>query len=77
MWFSHSEMMQEIASLRFQRAIVPKYLVSFELNTIDVSDASNCMSCVAVYARLSRRNGTYSSQLVLFQKLFLMDLGNY
>ena len=63
-WISHFEMMQEIGTLRFQRAVVPEDSVNLDINTIDAADASNKMACVAIYARFLRRNGTSSCQLV-------------
>ena len=44
---SFTLMMQEIATLRFQRSALPKDAMSCDINTIDVADESNkdCMFC--------------------------------
>ena len=72
-WISHFEMMQEIGTLRFQRAVVPEDSVNLDINTIDAADASNKMACVAIYARFLRRNGTYSCQLVFSRSKVVPD----
>ena len=72
-WISHFEMMQEIGTLRFQRAVVPEDSVNLDINTIDAADASNKMACVAIYARFLRRNGTYSCQPVFSRSKVVPD----
>ena len=66
-------MMQEIGSLRFQRAVVPEDAVNLDINTIDAADASSKMICIAKYARLLRRNGTCSCQLVFSRSKVVPD----
>ena len=56
-WESHFEMMRELKTLHFKRCIVPEDSVSLDIETIDTSDASKSIACVAIYARLKRRNG--------------------
>ena len=65
LWESHFQMMQEINSLRYYRAIIPEDAISQDINTIDVRDASSSIACVAIYARFQHRSGGYSCQLVL------------
>ena len=72
-WVSHFEMMQEIGKLRFQRKVVPEDAVNLDINTIDASDTSNKMVCVAIYARFLRRSGTYSCQLVFSRSKVVPD----
>ena len=72
-WVSHFEMMQEIGNLRFQRTVVPEDAVNLDINTIDASDASNKMVCVAIYAGFLRRNGTYFCQLVFSRSKVVPD----
>ena len=38
-WVSHFEMMQELASIKYRRAIVPDDAASIEIDTIDFGDA--------------------------------------
>ena len=66
-------MMQKIGSLRFQRAVVPEDAVNLDINTIDAADASSKMICIAIYARLLRRNGTCSCQLVFSRSKVVPD----
>ena len=63
-WVSHFEMTQKIGNFRFQRAVVPEDAMNLDINTTDIGDASNKMTCVAIYARSLRKNGKYSCQLV-------------
>ena len=65
LWESHFQVMQEINSLRYNRAIIPEDAISLDINTIDFGDASSSIACVAIYARFKRRSGCYSCQLVL------------
>ena len=65
--------MQEIGNLRFQRTVVPEDAVNLDINTIDASDASNKMVCVAIYAGFLRRNGTYFCQLVFSRSKVVPD----
>ena len=57
-------MMQEIGNLRFQRAVLQENTMNFDINTIDAADTGNKMTCVVIYVRFLRKNGTYSCQLV-------------
>ena len=66
-------MMQEIGNLRFQRAVVLEDVVNLDINTIDAADASNKMTCVSIYARFLRRNGTYSCKLVFSRSKVVPD----
>lgn len=67
---SFTLMMQEIATLRFQRSVVPKIAMSCDINTIDAADGSNkdynVLRYMQEFGRNGRnaRNGTYSSQLL-------------
>ena len=73
-WTSHFEMIQEIPNLRYKRTIVPEDAVSLDIETIDTGDASNVLACVAIYARIKRRCGKYSCQLV-FARTKLLERG--
>ena len=73
-WLNHFEMMREISSIRYHRTIVPEDAVSLEIETIDTGDASQAIACIAVYARIKRRCGSYSCQLV-FSRSKLLEKG--
>ena len=66
-------MMQEIGNLRFQRAVVPEDALNLEINTVDAADASNKVASIAIYARVLKRNGTYSCQLVFSRSKVVPD----
>ena len=63
-WISHFEMIQELSSFKFDRAIVPIDAISLELDTIECGDASREIACAAIYARFLRQCGIYSCQLI-------------
>ena len=65
LWINHFEMIQEIKHLYFKRTIIPDDAESLEISTIDTADASPSLACVAIYARIKRKGGGYSCQLVL------------
>ena len=57
-------MLQEIILLKYSRTFIPEDAVDLKINTIDFGDASKSMAAVAIYARILRKNGEYSSQLI-------------
>ena len=63
-WLNHFEMMSEINTLKYERAIVPIDAVDTKIETFGFGDASKVMICVAIYVRFLKRNGEYSCQLV-------------
>ena len=63
-WRDNFEMMEEINSIQFKRAVVPDDAVSLDVETLDFGDASTKVICVAIYARFKRKSGGYSCQLV-------------
>lgn len=50
---SFTLMMQEIATLRFQRSVVPKNAMSCDINTIDAAVIKT--TCFAIYARVWKK----------------------
>ncbi|XP_057294722.1 uncharacterized protein LOC130623268 [Hydractinia symbiolongicarpus] len=64
-WLSNFEMMKEIGNIRFKRTIIPQDAVSMDIELLDFGDASQHLVCVCTYARILRKNGNYSCQLVL------------
>ena len=63
-WLANFRTIQDLAHVRFNRAIVPKDAVNLDINTIDTGDASNSLACSAIYARFQRKDGSYSCQLI-------------
>lgn len=66
--------MADIKNIRFKRTIIPEDAVDTNINTIDFGDASGSIACAAIYARLLRKNGKYSCQLVFSRSKLLSDL---
>ena len=73
-WSSNFEMINEITNLRFKRTIVPEDAVSLEIETLDCADASSSLVCTAIYARILRKTGKYSCQLI-FSRSKLIPTG--
>ena len=63
-WTSNFEMIQELGNVRYKQAVVPSDAASLDIETVDFSDASEKMICVAIYVRFLRKSGEYSSQLL-------------
>ena len=72
-WNSHFEMIQEIAKVKFERAVVPEDAVNLKINTIDASDASKKLACTAIYARFLKEDGTYLCQFLLSRSKLIPD----
>ena len=73
-WISHFEMMEEMSTLRYHRTIIPPDAISLDIETIDTGDASKNIACIAIYARVKRKCGDYSCQLV-FARSKLLEQG--
>ena len=63
-WISNFEMINELNTLQFKRTIIPEDAVSLEIETLDCADASNSLVCSTIYARILRKTGDYSCQLM-------------
>ena len=63
-WLSHFEMINELKTVRFRRAVIPKDAVNLDINSLDFSDASKQLACVAIYVRFLLKCGSYSCQLI-------------
>ena len=63
-WIDNFEMIEEIKTIQFKRAVVPDDAIDLSVETLDFADASPKMICVAIYARFKKRSGGYSCQLV-------------
>ncbi|XP_066935302.1 uncharacterized protein [Clytia hemisphaerica] len=56
--------MTQLGEIQFRRAVIPEDAISTNIQTLDFGDASQSLVCVCIYARYTRRNGQFSSQLV-------------
>eukprot|EP00794_Sanderia_malayensis_P008311 gene8311-biopygen6725 len=72
-WLSHFEMLQEIKTIKFQRAVVPPEAINLEINTLDFGDAIEDLICAATYARFALKSGEYSCQLVFPRNRFVPE----
>ena len=63
-WLRNFDTIEEIREMRFRRCVIPKDAVSLDIETIEISDASEKMACSAVYARYRLRSGLYSCNLI-------------
>ena len=63
-WGSHFQMMNEIKTLKHQRAVIPEDAIDTKVNILDFGDARREIACIAVYVGYKRKDGSYSCQLV-------------
>ena len=63
-WESHFQMMNEIKTLKHQRAVIPEDAIDTQVNTLDFGDARREIACIAIYVGYKRKDGSYSCQLV-------------
>ena len=54
-WCTHFEMMEELKSIKFNRAVIPEDAVSEKFHTIDFGDASMKILCVANICEISEK----------------------
>ena len=72
-WLNNFDMMQEISELRFQRNIIPIDAETIDIETLEFGDSSNSLICSAIYARVKRKNGSFSCQLVFSRSKILPE----
>ena len=72
-WNSNLEMIKDLKNFKFNRAIVPKDASSLDIDTIDSSDASKAIACIAIYARFPTLSGSYSCQLIFARSKLVPD----
>ena len=70
-WIKHFKTIQELKELTFHRCIIPHDAVNLEIHTIDAADASKEVACSAIYARILRKTGEYSCQLIFSRSKLL------
>ena len=62
--------MQEIGKIKFQRAVVPENTINLDIQTTDAADASKKL---AIHARILKKDGTHSYQLIFFRSKLIPD----
>ena len=74
-WVEHFQTIQQLSEVTFKRCIIPPDAVNLDIHTIDTADASKEVACSAIYARVLRKTGEYSCQLVFARsKLLPIDI---
>ena len=63
-WVDNFQLINEIGTVTFNRAIVPANAVSLDIETLDTADASQNLVCVAIYARFQLPQNMHSCQLI-------------
>ena len=72
-WISNFDMIQELQSFKFNRAVVPEDATNLDIHTIECADASKDIACVAIYVRIHRKCGEYSCQLIFARSKLVPD----
>ena len=72
-WVSNFEMMEEIKTISYSRAVVPPDAKSLNMETLDMGDASSKLICAAIYVRFEKRDGSHSCQLIFARSKILPD----
>ena len=72
-WLRHFGTMEEIRDLRYKRCKIPVDAVNLDIETVDTGDASKELACSAIYARILRRTGDFSCQLVFARSKLLPE----
>ena len=72
-WHSNFEMIKELPSLQFQRAVIPEDALNLDIQTLECADASKSLVCAAIYVRIKRKCGNYSCQLVFSRSKLVPD----
>ena len=63
-WIANFQTLQDLTDVKFSRTVIPDDAANLQIDTIDLGDASNLLVCSAIYARILRKNGSYSCQLI-------------
>ena len=66
-WESDFQMMNEIKTLKYHRAVIPEGAIDTQVETVDFGNASREIACIAIYARFKRKDGSDSCRLVFAQ----------
>ena len=72
-WAANFDLINELRSIEFKRAIVPINAVDMNMELICVADAGESLVCAAVYARFLLKDGSYSCQHVFARTKVVHD----
>ena len=64
-WIDNFKLMEEVGKIQYSRIVVPSDAGSLSAELICTGDASEKMTCAAIYIRFRRKNGQYSCQLMM------------
>ena len=64
-WSENFDMMNNLNSVVWGRAVLPADAASYDIELIGAGDASEKVACAACYIRFRRMDGSYSCQLLL------------
>ena len=73
-WSENMCKIQELRDVVFKRTVIPTDAASAQVDLLVAVDASQHLGVAAVYARVKRRSGTYSCQLMLARSKIMSDL---
>ena len=73
-WIANFDLIKELGSLTFRRAVIPDDAVNLDAETLDAADAGETLICSAIYIRYMRRCGKYSCQLIFALTKVIHDL---
>ena len=68
-WLENLWKMQKLKGLQFQRPRIPKDALNTDLHLVGCVDAADELKIVGVWAKFKRKNGGFSSQLIIGRSL--------
>ena len=63
-WVKNIEDIQDLREIRFRRTIIPEDAVNTDVELVVSADASQFIAIACIHARVKRKNGLFSSQLI-------------
>ena len=73
-WKENMMAIQDLKEVLFNRAVIPQDAASPHVNLIVAVDASQNIGVAAIFARVVRKNGSYSCQLMMARSKIMADL---
>ena len=73
LWIKNFWILHKLRGMSFNRARIPTDAVNTEMDLIAAVDASNELKIAGVWARFLRKNGEYSSQLIIGRSLLVKE----
>ena len=75
-WLKNFKLMEEVGKIKYSRIVVPSDAESLSAELICTGDASEKMTCAAIYIRFKRKCGQYSCQLIMSKTKIVPELTN-